>query len=175
MSNIDTVSYNRAGQIFTGANISAKIITVVGTGMTGAILYNPVGSSKKCIIMTAGFTWTTIPPSAQAIGLALGAASIIIPASTTVVTTSVQAADGSGTVGSAKFFDVATLPVAPVACRWFGGAAWVTGGTGEAPYMMVDKIDGELGLVPGASLSFCMIGGTGPTGLASMSWIEVAM
>src|ERR1035437_474391 len=106
MSNIDTVSYNRAGQIFTGANISAKIITVVGTGMTGAILYNPVGSSKKCIIMTAGFTWTTIPPSAQAIGLALGAASIIIPASTTVVTTSVQAADGSGTVGSAKFFDV---------------------------------------------------------------------
>ena len=41
--------------------------------------------------------------------------------------------------------------------------------------MMVDKIDGELGLMPGASAAFCMIGGTGPTGMASLSYLEMAL
>ena len=172
MSNIDTIAYGKAGRIFNGSNISAKIITVVGTAMTGGILYNPVGSGRRLVLLNAGFAWTTVSPSAQAIGLALGSVSIIIPSSTAVTTTSVQATDGSGTAGVAKYYDVATLPVAPVACRWFAGANWFTGGAGPFPYMISDNIDGALSLVPGATLSFCMIGGTGPTGLSSLTWVE---
>jgi hypothetical protein len=172
MSNIDTLAYSKAGRIFTGNGISAKIITVVGTSMTGGTLYNPIGSGRKLIMMHAGWSWTTASPSAQSIGLAIGAYSIIIPTSTGVSTSAVQCTDGSGAAGVAKFWDAATLPVAPVACRWFAGANWVTGGSGTFPYMVSDNIDGALSLVPGASLSFCMIGGTGPTGLPSMTWIE---
>lgn len=170
---IDLISYNRLGRVFVGANVSAKIITVVGTAMTGGILYNPVGSGRILVVQDAGFSWTTIPPSAQSIGLAMGAANITIPASTTVATTSVTCANGSGGTGAGKFYDVATLPVAPVAVRWLAGAAWITGGTGEAPYLIIDEINGALAVVPGASLSFCMIGGTGPTGLGHMTWVEV--
>ena len=42
MSNIDTIAYGRAGQTFVASNVSAKILTVVGTAMTGLVLSNPI-------------------------------------------------------------------------------------------------------------------------------------
>ncbi len=176
MSNIDTIAYGKAGQIFTASNVSAKILTVVGTAMTGLIVFNPIGSGKLLSFMTAGFTWGTVPPSAQSIGIAIAPAQPIIPSSLTVGSAVVKSATGSASAASvAQAWDVATLGVACVAQRWFGGAAWITGGSGEAPYVLVDKIDGELGLAPGAAAAFCMIGGTGPTGMASLSWVEVSL
>ena len=173
MSNIDTIAYAKAGKIFTAANVSAKILTVVGTAMTGLVLSNPVGSGKRFVFMTAGWSWTTVSPSAQSIGIAIQAFSPTAPSSLTVGGAVVKAADGGPNTSVGLAYDTATLPVAPVAARWFGGAQWVTGGTGQFPYMLVDKIDGELGLYPGAAAAFCMIGGTGPTGLASLSYVEV--
>lgn len=176
MSSIDTIAYAKAGCTFTASNVSAKIITVVGTAMTGLVLYNPIGSNKYMALMTAGFTWGTIPPSAQAIGIAIAPSQPIIPSSLTVGSAVIHSATGSAGAASVGItWDVATLGVACVAARWFGGAAWITGGSGEAPYVMVDKIDGELGLMPGAAAAFCMIGGTGPTGMASLSYIEVSL
>jgi hypothetical protein len=171
MSNIDTLSFSKAGKIFTGANISAKLLAVVGTAMTGGILYNPIGSGKKLIILDAGWSWTTVSGAVHSIGLGSGAVSIIVPASTTVATTAVQCADGSGTAGVAKYYDVATLPAANVAVRWFSGANWLTTGTGTHPYKILDNIDGELSVVPGATLSFICVG-TAPVGLSSMTWVE---
>lgn len=173
MSNIDTIAYGKAGKVFAASNVSAKIITVVGTVMTGLIVYNPVGSNKYLAFMTAGFTWTTVPPSAQAIGIAISASQPIIPSSNTAGGAVIKAAGGGSFTSVASAWDASTLGAACVAARWFGGAAWITGGSGEAPYAMTDKIDGELGLVPGAAAAFCMIGGTGPTGLASLSFVEV--
>lgn len=173
MSNIDTIAWAKAHRTFTASNVSAKILTVVGTAMTGLVLYNPVGSNKYLSFMTAGFTWGTVPPSAQAIGIAISPSQPIIPASLTVGSAVVKSATGDPSASSVgEAWDVATLGVACVAARWFGGAAWITGGSGEAPYVMVDKIDGELGLMPGAAAAFCMIGGTGPTGMCSLSYIE---
>jgi len=85
----------------------------------------------------------------------------------------IKSATGSSAGSVAQTWDVATLGVACVTQRWFGGKQWVTGGTAEFPYMMSDKIDGELGLVPGAAACFSMIGGTGPTGMGSFSYIEL--
>ena len=173
MSNIDTIGYAKAGRIFTASNVSAKIITVVGTAMTGLVIYNPTGSNKMLSFMTAGFTWGTIPPSAQAIGIAIAPVNLAVPSSLTVGSAVIKSSTGGNSASVAQTWDTATLGVACVAQRWFGGAAWITGGAGEAPYVMVDKIDGELGLMPGAVAAFCMIGGTGPTGMASLSYVEI--
>lgn len=173
MANIDTIAYQKASKMFTASNVSAKILTVVGTAMTGLILMNPPTSNKKLVLMTAGFSWTTVSPSACSIGIAISQPTAAVVSSITVGGAVVRSGDGSARTSIASAADTATLGVACVAQRWFGGAQWVTGGTGQFPYVLVDKIDGELALVPGANAAFCMIGGTGPTGLCSLSYIEV--
>ena len=173
MSNIDTIAYGRAGRMFTASNVSAKIVTVVGTAMTGLVVYNPLGSNKYLALMSAGFTLSTALGSISSIGLAIGPTTSIVPASLTVGSAIIKSAAG-GTSGSvALAYDVATLGVACVTQRWFAGLNWITGGAGQAPYQFDTKIDGELGLVPGASVCFSMIGGTGPTGMGSISYVEV--
>lgn len=173
MSNIDMIAYAKAGRLFTAANVSAKILTVVGVAMTGLIVVNPLGSGRFLSFMTAGFTWGTVSPSAQAIGISVQALSSTAPSSLTVGSAVIKPALGGLVQSVALAYDVATLPAAPVAARWFGGAQWITGGTGQFPYALVDKIDGEVGLLPGCAAAFCMIGGTGPTGMASLSFIEI--
>lgn len=176
MSNIDTVAYGKAGQIFTAANVSVKIVTVVGTAMTGLILSNPVGSGKYLSFMTAGFSMTTALGSICSLGIAISPAQAVIPSSLTVGSAVVKSATGSASAASvASAWDTATLGVACVAARWFAGQAWITGGTGQFPYEWTDKIDGELGLMPGASAAFCMIGGTGPSGMGSISYLEISL
>jgi len=172
MSNIDTIAYARAGRVFTATNVSAKIITVVGTAMTGLILYNPNGSGKMLSIMSAGFSLTTALASISSIGLAVMASTPVVPASLTVGSAIIKSATGSPAGSVAQAWDTATI-VAPVAARWFAGLNWVTGGAGQAPYMFSDKIDGELGVMPGAAICFTGIGGTLPTGMGSLSFVEV--
>ena len=98
MSNIATLDYQRAGKIFCASNNAATIVTVAHTVLTGLIIYNPYGSGKKLIMLDAGFGWTTVPPAAHVIGVALSPASITAPSTltATTVTGGVQCADGSG-------------------------------------------------------------------------------
>lgn len=173
MSNIDTIALARQGRMFTAANVSAKILTVVGTVMTGLVISNPVGSGKYLSFTTAGFAHTTALGSIASIGIAISPTQEVVPGTLTVGGAVVKSATGGAGNSVAKAYDTATLGVACVVARWFAGDAWITGGTGIAPYSFVDKIDGELGIMPGASAAFCMIGGTGPTGLASLGFIEV--
>lgn len=173
MSNIDTIGYGKTGRIFAAANVSAKIVTVVGTAMTGLILYNPPGSNKYLSLMTAQYSATTANASIFSLGLAIAAVQPTIPSSTTVGSAVVKSASGSTAGSVAQVYDVATLAVAPVVARWFAGQDWITGGTGQGPYSWIDRIDGELGLVPGAAACLCMIGGTGPTGMGSLTYIEI--
>lgn len=172
MSSIDTIGYAKAGRIFTASNVSAKIITVVGTAMTGLILYNPVGSNKLVSLMSAGFTLTTALGSISSIGIAISPATIVVPSSLTVGSAVVKSATGGATTSVCQAWDVATLGAACVTQRWFAGLNWITGGAGQAPYQFDTKIDGELGLMPGAAVCFAGIGGTLPTGMGSFSFIE---
>ena len=83
------------------------------------------------------------------------------------------AANGMGGAGNAvgRAYDTATLPTAPVAVRWMGGAAWVSG-AGVNPYMLIDHVDGAIMLAPGSSLAFTVVNTTA-VGLASVTWAEV--
>ena len=173
MSNIDTIAYARAGKMFTCSNVSAKIVTVVGTVMTGLVLSNPVGSGKYLSFMTAGFSHSTALSSISSIGIAISPVQPTVPASVTAGGAVIKSATGAAGTSVADTYDAATLGVACVVARWMFGDAWITAGTGIFPYTFIDKIDGELGLMPGASAALCMIGGTGPTGMGSISYVEV--
>jgi len=166
--------YNLAGQVYVAANVSAKSVIAVTTAMTGCILFNPIGSGKKFVIIDAGFAWTTQPGAIQNMGLALAKPNITAPATLTAIGSGIQKADGSGTAAESVAFawDAATLPVAPVAVRWFAGSLWVTAGANMDAYNVVDHINGALCLVPGAALAFTVVTTT-MVGLCSISWAEV--
>lgn len=173
MSNIDTIGYQKSGQIFVATNVSAKIITVVGTAMTGLIVWNPFGSQRRAVLLDAGFVITTASPTVQTVGLCLQSVNTALPSSVTVGSAAIQSADGSAGNSQLKAADTATLPVAPVAARWIGGADWLTTGAGTFPYNFNTQIDGGLSLIPGAAVAFTFVGGTGMTGMGSLTWIEI--
>ena len=173
MSNIDTIAYARAGKMFACTNVSAKIVTVVGAAMTGLILSNPTGSGKYLAFMTAGYSTTTALASIISIGISISPVQPTAPATTTVGSAVIRNATGGAAGSVADTYDVATLGAAPVAVRWFAGQDWITGGNGQHPYSWETRIDGEIGLMPGASAAFCGLGGTIVTGLGSFSYVEV--
>lgn len=173
MSNIDIAGLNRQGKVFCAANVAAKSVIAVTTAMTGVILYNPLGSGKKFIIIDAGWVWTTVPGAVHNIGMALAAPNVTIPTILTAIGSGILAADGSGNAGGsiARAYDAATLPVAPVIQRWSFGAAWGTS-VGVSPFKAIDQIDGALILVPGSVLAFAAVTTTA-VGMGSLTWAEV--
>jgi hypothetical protein len=172
MSNLDIASYNRQGKVFNGANVAAKNHIVVGTSETGLGLTNPWGSGKKVIMVDFGFAATSVSTAVTAIGLAVGLPTVLAPTSFTKI--SIQGADSSGINGGSvcTLWDAATFVTAPISCRWSFGNLWVTGGAGDHPYQMMDRIEGAIVLVPGASIVTAVLGAT-QAGVASFTWIEV--
>lgn len=168
---IDISSYSRAGQVFSAANVAAKSVIAVTAAMTGVILYNPIGSGKKLVVVHAGFAWTTAPAAVHNIGLALMATNATVPTTLTAIGSGVVATDGSGNAGVAKAWDAATLPAAPVAIRWFGGAAFSTGAS-IGPYSIADFVDGAIAVIPGAAVCLTVVTTTA-VGLGSITWAEV--
>mgnify|MGYP001560908649 CR=1 FL=1 len=173
MSNIDRLAYNRAGQLFTAANVSAKSVIAVTTAMTGVILYNPSGSGKVLAIVDAGWAWTTAPAAVHNIGMAIMAPNVTVPTSLTAIGSGVLVANGSGNAGNsvARAYDAATLAVAPVMHRISFGAAYGSG-VGESPHALIDYIDGALMVQPGGALTFAAVTTTA-VGLGSISWVEL--
>lgn len=171
---MDLTSYNRLGQVFSAANVSAKSIVAVSTTETGVILYNPVGSTKIFLIVNIGFAWTTAAAAVHNLGIAIAAPNpTTIPASTTAIGSGVKQMNGSGNSGLsvAQAYDAATLPTAPVAVMWFGGAMYATG-AGNSPYSLNFNVDGAVALVPGAVACLCAVTTT-MVGLGHMTWLEL--
>lgn len=171
MSNIDTIAYARAGQIFTASNVSAKVVTVVGTVMTGLILSNPAGSGKYLAFLSAQFAMTTTPVAEITVCLAVSKAQPVVPASVTIGGAVIHAANGGPEGSVADAADTVTLGAACVARRWLAAMSFGTD-VASTPYTWNDKIDGELGLMPGASAAFAFIG-SAPTGMGSITYIEI--
>lgn len=173
MSGINIADYNRRGQVFVAANTAAKSVIAVTTSMTGVVLYNPLGSNKKLVILHAGWVWTTAPAAVHNIGLALAATQAVVPTSLTAIGSGVLTADGSGGSGTSvgKAYDAATLAVAPVIVRWSFGATYGSG-VGESPAALIDYVEGALVVVPGAALTFAAVTTTA-VGMGSISWAEV--
>lgn len=170
---IDRLAYNRAGKLFTAANVSAKSVIAVAAAMTGVILYNPSGSNKVLAIVDAGWAWTTVPAAVHNIGLAIMAPNVTVPTSLTAIGSGVLSGQGHGNAAGsvARAYDAATLAVAPVMHRISFGAAWGTS-VGVSPHALIDYVDGALMVQPGGALAFAAVTTTA-IGLGSVSWIEV--
>ena len=168
MATLNVADLNRQGKVFVGANVSGKSVVAVSTTATGLILWNPPSSGKKLVLIDAGFAYSTATAALHNLGMAVAPASQAIPTSLTVAGRSATAADGSGNIGAGIVWDAATLPVAPVAVRWFGG----TNATGSsAMYQFNDRIDGSIVLVPGAVWVLTVLTTTA-IGLGHVTWAE---
>jgi hypothetical protein len=173
MSNIDLLTYNKNGQLFTAANTAAKNVPAVSTTATGVILYNPVGSNKTLYITSAGFAWVVAPAAVHNLGFAIMAPSITAPTGLTPIGSGVQDCRGFGNSGAsvAAAYDAATLPLAPVMRRIVGGAVYGSG-VGESPYTLIDYIDGALAVQPGGAFVFAAVTTT-LNGIGSVTWVEI--
>ena len=169
MATLNVSDLNRQGKVFTAANVSAKSVIAVTTSMTGLIIYNPVGSNVKAVLIDVGFVYTTAPAALHNIGVAVMNYHPSAPGTLTVAGSPAQSADGSGKAGSVVAWDAAALPVAPVARRWFNGTL-ATGGVGN--YMANDRIDGSLVLIPGTAACLTVVTTTA-VGMGHFTWAEV--
>jgi len=172
MSNIDRLAYNKAGQLFSASNVAAKVVSAVGTSMTGVILYNPTGSGKTLYIVDVGWAWTTAPGAVHNIGLAVMAPNPTVPTSLTAIGSGVLSGQGTGNRGNsvAQAYDAATVAAAPVIQRICFGASYGSG-VGESPHCLIDYVDGALAVSPGGVICFARVT-TDATGVGSISWIE---
>lgn len=173
MSNVDRLAFNRAGQLFMGANVAAKSVVAVSTTATGVILYNPVGSNKTLYILDGSFAWTTAPAAVHNIGWAIMPPNITAPSSLTAIGSGVLSGQGFGNGGNsvARMYDAATLAATPVMQRIFGGAALATA-VAVSPYSIIDYVDGALAVPAGGACVFAAVTTT-MVGLGSMTWVEI--
>ena len=167
MASLDVMSYNRQGKVFTVSNVAAVSVLAVSTTMTGLVLINPFGSGKKLILVDAGFVWTTAGAAAHQIGVALGWSTTAVT-NTTAITVLRADGGGTGTNSVAAGSSSATLPTAAVAQMWIGGSL----GTAVSPYMVRERIDGSLILIPGAYAHLTTVTTTA-VGMGSFTWVEV--
>ena len=174
MSNIDTVSYNRQGKLFTAANQSGATVTLINTSTTtGFVLSNPWGSGKKLVLVSGQFNYTTVPTATASLFWCLSVSpSSVAHATTTAI--SIYKADGSGLAGDsvARAYSASTTPNLPVYTRQFGYSPTTPATTGALTFR--DYIDGALILVPGAYLQVSYIT-TAPVGITDMQWVEVPL
>lgn len=173
MSNIDRLAYNKAGQLFTAANVAAKSVIAVTAAMTGVVLYNPTGSGKVLYIVDVGWAWTTAPAAVHNLGIAIMAPSPTVPTSLTAIGSGVRSGNGSGNSGNsvAQAYDAATLAAAPVMQRISFGAAYASA-AGNSPFSFIDYVDGALAVQPGGAACLAAVTTTA-VGLGSISWVEV--
>jgi len=174
MATLNVADLNRQGKVFVGANVSAKSVIAVNATMTGLMLYNPINSGKKLVLVDAGFVWTTTPAAVHNVGIGIVAATATAPTSLTVAGGPARAADGSGLAGSGIVYDAAVFAAAPVAARWFLNATYQAAsaaGTTVASAMQLDRLDGSIALVPGSAA--CLIAvTTTAVGMGSFTWVE---
>ena len=171
MSGITQFEYNRQGQVYTACNQSGATVTLINTSTaTGFILSNPYGSGKNLAILSAAFTYSTVPTATAGVYLCLS----IAPSPTAHATTTainVYAADGSGvsTKSVARAYSVSTTPNLPVYTKSLGYAPTTPATTGGLT--LRDNTEGSIILVPGSYLQISYLG-QAPVGVTDMTWVE---
>lgn len=169
---MDISSYARLGQAFCAANTAAVALTAVATTTTGLIVFNPLGSGKNLVMADWGYASSVVGTGVGNLGIALMPANVTAVTNTTPITVQAANGTGAGTGSVARASAAATLPVAAVAVKWLGGNIWVTGGTGDHPYMWAGDLGGGIVVCPGSAIHFTVVT-TVMTGLGSFSWVEV--
>lgn len=137
-------------------------------------LYNPISSTIDVVVLRASLGY---------ISGTLGAGTVFWG----VNTNTAQAAPSGGTEltpvnnrigltrGSARVFQASTLAVAPSVFRPFCSLTALLATTAVQPYQVVEYVDGELCVEPGAALSLqaTAAGGSSPLVALAVSWLEL--
>ncbi len=168
MATLNVSDLNRQGKVFVAANAAAGNFIAVASTQTNLNLYNPLGSGVKLILIEVGFSWTTVPGAVHNLGLATFTNGSALPTGITQIGVS---ADGSAAVPKGQATASIVLSAAPTARRWFGGAAWGSS-VSVNPQILVDRVDGSIILIPGASVSIVGLTTTA-VGVGSFVWAEV--
>jgi hypothetical protein len=169
MSNLDMASYTRQGKSFFACTQTAGATTALSTTYTGLVVYNPWGSGKKLVLYYANWAFTTLPTGVGGVFLSTGnTPSVAATPSGTAAT--IWSSDGSGvnTIGAARAFTIATLPVVNV---YVAPLAMCSTGTTVAMAMPAFP-EGGFVVVPGNYVCVSHFT-TVATGLATFAWVEV--
>jgi hypothetical protein len=169
MATLNVADLNRQGKVYVAANAAAASVIAVTTSMTGLILYNPLSSGRKAVIVDVGFAFTTAPAAVVQIGIGMLAPQVVAPASLTAVTST--SADGAGNSPACFVYSAATLAAAPIVRRWSFGADFESA-VGSPMVPSQDRVDGSIILVPGATA--CLVAlTTTAVGVGSITWAEI--
>lgn len=174
MANIKSLDYNRQGLVFTACNQAAATVTLINTSTaTGFILSNPFGSDKVLALLSAQFTYTTVPTATAIVFLAQAVAPSPV-AHATVTAVGVYSANGSGltTANRARAYSASTTPNLPVYTRALGYSPTTPATTGGLT--MRAQVDGEIIIVPGSYIQISYIT-TAPVGITDMTWAELPL
>lgn len=163
----------REGLVFTAANVAAQATTVaLNTTYTGLMIYNPVGNTKRAIVLGCMFAHSAAPATFSMMALLSGAttsAAAIVHttalASPGIVSSRIGPSSPTSTMGADS---AATIPT-PVYRMALGasGATGVVPGNGTPTWV---DLGGLLTIEPGGFL--CMGGLTVATGFATFAWAE---
>jgi hypothetical protein len=174
MATIDVAALNRQGKVFHVANVSTKAFSVSTTVFTGLILFNPLGSGVKAVIIDFGLSYVTSPATINSTGLAVVNQGTVLPSSTgtsTLSSTTGVSADGSGGLSKIQPFDAATLVAATVR-RWHGGCAFGDA-SAVAAYYGQNRVDGSYLIVPGVAVAIQTLTNALVGAVASFTWAEL--
>jgi len=172
MAYLDIASYNLKGQAFVACNQAGATVTLINTSTaTGFILSNTWGSTKKLVLTSITFAYSTVPAATAVVFWAVSVApSQVAHATTTAI--QVYAADGSGARNdtAGKAYSVSTTPNLPVYSRIIGYSP--TTPATSSGLTWTDRGEGAIVLVPGSYGQISYLGAA-PVGVTSVEWIEV--
>jgi hypothetical protein len=164
---------NYRGQVFFAANTAAQALSVASGTYTGLVVANPAGSGKNLVMLDAQFALSLLQTGFSAIVLGT-APTVALTTGSSTGPSGTSCLVGSGSASVAKVGASCTFGAAPTIMRALAGAQWVTTGTTSNVQAVKDEIAGLVIVAPGQA--FCIEAvTTAVTGLASMTWAEVAI
>ena len=165
-------TYRRNGFVAanpTGVTTVAFTSGTTVTGITGTVLYNPVGSLVNLVVNKVGFAFPVINTTVNTVILAAGYNATTAPSSITALTVRSNFV-GVGAAGTGLVYSVATLPTAPNTIAHLASMPTAT----TLPATTFYDLEGSVVLPAGAYLCLITSGATPTSGFqGSISWEEV--
>ncbi len=163
------------GKVFTGGTAATGVAPGTAIGTTAAFaLANPAGSGSRLVVLRAVMGYVSGTLGAGVVHF-VGSLNPVAAAVTGTAITAVNALLGSGKAAAGKAFTTATLPATPTVLRPFCSLLPMLATSVTQPWQVVDEVDGEFVLEPGAALSLESTAGAGTSPLVvfGMTWEEI--
>lgn len=166
------------GQIFLGGTAATGVAPGTAIGTTSPFsLHNPYASGKLLVplVATCGYVSGTLGAGLVHVVMNQGRTTGSLSAGTAITTKCARL--GNGTAATGLLYTTATLPEAPTLLRPLFSLTALLASTAVAPYILKEEFEGELGVEPGATMSFEATAAAGSTPLVcyGLAWAEVPL